>query len=66
MGATLGIFIGGLLGFVLPVAFYKLTNPQFLNDGQWGMVFLESIPIGVVVGLSVGLVAGLFVGHKVK
>lgn len=54
----LGIVIGGVLGLVtggvLPVVYYRLTNPAVLNDGQWGMIYLASLPIGLGSGAVLG------------
>jgi len=66
LGATLGAAIGGMSGFVLPEPYYKLTNPEILKDGQWGMIYLSTIPTGIVIGLILGLLVGLLVANKIK
>ncbi len=65
-GAILGASLGGLCGFVLPEVYYKVTNPDILNDGQWGMIYLLSVLGGVIIGSLLGIIAGLFVARRIK
>lgn len=66
LGAILGASIGSLCGFILPEPYYKLTNPQILNDGQWGMIYFKVIPEGLLIGCVIGLIAGLIVSNKMN
>ena len=45
--ACIGASIGMFLGFALPILYIQLTNPAIFEDGQWGMIFLDSLPLGL-------------------
>ena len=66
LGAILGASLGSLCGFVLPEPYYKLTNPQILNDGQWGLIYLKVIPEGLLIGAVIGLTVGLVMSNKMS
>ncbi|HEX8235064.1 MAG TPA: hypothetical protein VF600_03845 [Abditibacteriaceae bacterium] len=53
-GFGLGGVVGGIGGFLLPPVYYQFTNPRILQDGQWGLVYLLSIPAGVIIGAIAG------------
>ena len=53
-GAAVGAILGGIAGFLLPPAYLELTNPRVLQDGQWGMVYLLTLPLGIVLGATIG------------
>ena len=66
LGAILGASLGALCGFVLPEPYYRLTNPQILSDGQWGLIYLKVIPEGLLIGSVIGLIVGLVVSNKMN
>ncbi|MBW3638067.1 MAG: hypothetical protein KY445_16605, partial [Armatimonadetes bacterium] len=66
LGASLGVVLGVVAGFVLPPLFYKLTNPEILQDGQWGMIYLASLPVGAGLGAFVGLLAGVWMAWRTR
>jgi len=55
----IGATIGGICGFILPPIYYQLTNPEILNDGQWGLVYLAALPVGIVIGAVIGCIVGV-------
>ena len=55
----IGATIGGICGFILPPIYYQLTNPKILNDGQWGLIYLAALPVGIIIGAVVGCVVGI-------
>lgn len=56
VGAVMGIFLGAFLLSFFQYQYYVYFKPDILNDGQFGMGFLNTIAIGGVGG---GLVGGL-------
>jgi len=64
-GICIGAAIGGMCGVILPPVYYQLTNPEILNDGQWGLVYLMALPVGIIVGAIIGCIVGMmFVSRK--
>lgn len=64
-GLCIGAAIGGICGFILPPVYYQLTDPVILNDGQWGLVYLVALPVGIIIGAVIGCVVGMmFVNRK--
>lgn len=59
IGVVLGAFLGAFLPSFLQYEYYVHFKPDILNDGQFGMLFLNTIAIG---GISGGLLGGLFGG----
>jgi hypothetical protein len=52
----IGIFLGSIVGAtslsVVVCLYYLLITPDVLKDGQWGMVFLNTISIGAILGIA--------------
>jgi hypothetical protein len=64
LSGRIGATIGGICGFILPPIYYQLTNPEILNDGQWGLVYLAALPVGIVIGAVIGCVVGVMFANK--
>ena len=56
-GICIGAAIGGMCGVILPPVYYQLANPEILNDGQWGLVYLVTLPVGIIIGAIIGCIA---------
>ena len=65
-GASIGVAIGIVGGLLLPPLFYKFTNPEILKDGQWGMIYLASLPVGAGIGAPSGCLTGVFAASKIR
>ncbi len=63
-GLYIGSIIGGIAGFALPPIYYQLTKPEVLKDGQWGMVYLATLPMGMVIGASIGCALGVLLASR--
>lgn len=59
IGAVIGVFVGAFLPSFIQYEYYVYFKPDILNDGQFGMAFLNTIAIGGVGG---GLLGGLLGG----
>ncbi len=64
IGVTVGAGFGAVCGFVSPAIYYKLTNQEVLKDGQWGMIYLKTVPESTTIGLIVGIAVGLIAASK--
>ncbi len=53
-----GAVIGAIVFSVLVFIYKNVTDPQYFNDAQSGMIFLLTIPVGAVIGAVVGFVLG--------
>lgn len=63
-GLYIGAIMGFIAGFALPPVYYHLTKPEILNDGQWGMIYLATLPVGVVIGAIVGCITGVSLASR--
>lgn len=63
-----GLVVGGIVGLIggifLPGIYYSLVNPDVLEDGQHGLIYLLSLPMGALVGAVVGVVFLCFITAK--
>jgi len=59
LGTIIGAFLGAFILSFIQYEYYVYFKPDFLNDGQFGMLFLNTIAIGGVGG---GLLGGLLGG----
>lgn len=48
--ALVGAFLGAIALSLLTVLFYVLFEPEALKDGQFGMVFMATVPFGALLG----------------
>ena len=61
IGVFVGAILGGIGGVFLPGIYYVLANPDVLNDGQFGLIYLASLPVGALVGAVAGAALLCFV-----
>ena len=63
-----GVVVGGILGSIggifLPGIYYSLMNPEVLKDGQYGLIYLLSLPMGALIGAVVGVIFLCFITAK--
>jgi hypothetical protein len=54
-----GAVIGAIICSVAAYFYKNITDPKFFDDGQSGMIFLLTIPLGAVIGMVIGFVRGV-------
>jgi hypothetical protein len=64
LGSTWGAISGAFMLSLLQYLFYVYFKPDILKDGQWGMVFLATVPIGGLVGCVSGAITGFLISRK--
>lgn len=47
-------FLGGLLFSVVTHLIYTARYPRIIEDGQYGMIFLGTVPLGWLLGSAIG------------
>ncbi len=55
VGLVVGGIVGGIGGIFLPGIYYSLVNPDVLKDGQFGLIYLLSLPMGALIGAVIGI-----------
>lgn len=64
-GAALaGMVLGGLGFSALVALYYLLTDPTVRRDGQYGMIFMFTLPLGAAIGGALGFALPYAVGRK--
>lgn len=56
LGMVLGIFLGPIVLTVSVYFYYWAFRPDILADAQWGMMILQTVPLGAVLGAVGGAV----------
>ena len=51
-----GGFLGGLLVSVVIHLVYTARYPHVIEDGQYGMIFMGTVPLGWLLGSAVGAI----------
>jgi len=62
IGAVMGILLGAFLPSFFQYQYYAYFKPDILKDGQFGMMFLNTIAIGGVSGGLIGAILGIIAG----
>jgi len=69
IGAVIGVFLGAFLLSFFQYQYYVYFKPEILKDGQFGMVFFNTIAIGGIAGGLfggvLGGISGFFISRKV-
>lgn len=50
-------FLGGLLVSVVTHLVYTARYPRIIEDGQYGMIFMGTVPLGWLLGSFLGTIA---------
>ncbi len=64
VGSLVGGVLGAIGGIFLPGIYYSLVNPNALQDGQFGLIYLASLPIGALIGAAAGIAFLCFITAK--
>lgn len=51
-----GGFLGGLLVSVVIHLVYTARYPHIIEDGQYGMIFMGTVPLGWLLGSAIGTI----------
>jgi hypothetical protein len=49
---TTGAVLGILAGIFVPNAYFYVTDPRVFNDGQYGMIYMLTMPLGGMIGVA--------------
>ncbi|MBV9467727.1 MAG: hypothetical protein JO316_21695 [Abitibacteriaceae bacterium] len=66
MTSIIGAIIGSLGLSLLTLVFHWLFFRSTLSDGQYGMVFLFTLPAGVILGTATGYILPIAHGKSVR
>ena len=50
----IGGFMGALLVSVIAHLIFTIATPRAVQDGQYGMIFMGTVPVGWLLGSAVG------------
>lgn len=64
LGFVIGGVVGAVASFILTPVYYDLTRTPGIIDAQWGMLFIITLPIGVMIGGILGCVIGVKIWSK--